>query len=345
MRLKSYIAPTISKAMDLVKKELGSDALIMQTLQEKDGTIRIVAAAEEKDDHLLSRLIQEQVENPHIKNKLRQRVEKCLSFHGMPEAVFYRMQQTLQQEIARKNITHHDDESVEKMLSAVLKKTQNFRPTLMKTSPLVLVGPPGVGKTVTIAKLAAMHLISGNNVRVITTDVIKSGAIDQLKKYTKMMNLETIVAHDAEDLASLVKSPYQGMTLVDTPGVNPFDESDIKRLARFVVSLRQPPTLVLSAGFDAREVEDIARPFFHLGASQLIATRLDLARRLGSIFAAIDSAQLTLCAVSQSPLISKELILASPEKLAKIMIDAQRSRQLLAFQKMSDSKKTAAGIF
>lgn len=80
------------------------------------------------------------------------------------------------------------------------------------------------------------------------------------------------------------------------------------------------PVLVLAAGGDAMEAADIAASFAAIGVGRLVVTRLDMARRLGSLLAAADAARLTFCDVSATPHIADGLSPINPVSLARLIM-------------------------
>lgn len=193
MRLKLYRAPAMAQAMALVRAELGEDALILATRRVDRGVE--VTAALEPDEPL-----------PMVAPPDPTRLA-ALDFHGVPVALH--------------------DSLLQGELAAALAKALPFGTLPLGQAPLLLVGPPGAGKTLTVARLATRLVMAGILPMVITADGKRAGAIAA---------------------AAMV--------------------------------------LVLPAGLDPAEAADQARTFAALGARLLVATRLDMARRLGGILAA-----------------------------------------------------------
>jgi Flagellar GTP-binding protein len=94
-------------------------------------------------------------------------------------------------------------------------------------SVLLLCGPPGAGKTLTVAKLATRLRIGGSAPAVIAADGRRAGAVDQLAAYTRLLGLNLVVAPDIPRLAkAIARRPTDAPTLVDMAGIDPF--CDIK---------------------------------------------------------------------------------------------------------------------
>jgi flagellar biosynthesis protein FlhF len=109
---------------------------------------------------------------------------------------------------------------------------------------------------------------------------------------------------------------HTGPTLIDTPGCNPFDEMQLKELSALSASAAGTLVLVLPAGLDPAESADIAKAFFSIGVRHLVATRLDLAHRLGGVLAAA-AAGLVLTEAGVGPGAADGLRPFTPEWLAE----------------------------
>lgn len=182
--------------------------------------------------------------------------------------------------------------------------------------PLLLVGPPGAGKTLTCAKLAARATMAGQTPLVVTADGARAGAVEQLAAFTRLLRLTLAVAAQPEVLAKSVQRREPGQpAFLDGFGCDPFDASQAERLHRLIEAAGATPVLVLPGGLDAEESADLARAFHLLGARHMIATRLDSARRLGGVLAAA-AAGLALTEPGIGPQVARGLHPLSAEWLA-----------------------------
>ncbi len=146
----------------------------------------------------------------------------------------------------------------------------------------LLVGPPGAGKTLTVARLATRMVLAGTAPMVITADRRRAGAAEQLAAFTRLLDLPLIVAGTPRLLTrALARGASGAPVLIDTPGTDPWADAAV--VTDLAAAAGARIVLVLPAGLDGREAEDIAATYAGLGASGLIATRLDVARRRGSV--------------------------------------------------------------
>jgi flagellar biosynthesis protein FlhF len=189
--------------------------------------------------------------------------------------------------------------------------------------PLLLCGPPGAGKTLTTAKLATRMVMAGTPPLVITTDGQRAGAVEQLAAFTRVLGVTLAVAPTQAMLAKALthRSPGQPV-LIDTAGCDPFSAEQARQLHQLVIQAGADMALVLPAGLDAAEAGDLARAFAALGARHLLPTRLDAARRLGSVLMAAKAGPLALTEAGIGPEVADGLEALTPEGLATRLLAA-----------------------
>ena len=253
MRLKFYRAPAMAQAMARVRAELGEDAIILATRRVGDG-IEVTAALEPED--LPSPLVSADPDRLAV-----------LDFHGVPAALHAALQQG--------------------ELETALAKAIPFGTLPLGESPLLLVGPPGAGKTLTVARLATRLVVAGVLPLVITADGRRAGATEQLAAFTRLLGISLIVACHPVTLGRALTHRHNAEpVMVDTSGCDAFDPTQMSELAALAATASAAMVLVLPAGLDPAEATDQARAYAAAGARLLVATRLDQTRRLGGILAA-----------------------------------------------------------
>jgi flagellar biosynthesis protein FlhF len=143
---------------------------------------------------------------------------------------------------------------------------------------IVLVGPTGVGKTTTLAKLAA-HLSMQENQRValVTTDTFRIAAASQLGTYADLMELPLEVAYSPDELRAAVdRQSDADYILVDSPGCAQRNDAQIRELAAFVETLPGATVLLtVAATVKLRDLIDIQDGFGVLPIGGLVLTKLD----------------------------------------------------------------------
>lgn len=323
MRLKIFTAATMSKAMEMVRDELGKDAIIVSTRRGPSGRgVRITAAVEQSQPQQRAAFPfslkegeggEEKDQEAFTSDQIVAFIDQTLKNHGTPGHIVDRLVNTV------KIFTAGDPRMA---LAAALDGLFRFAP-LFETKvkhPFIFVGPPGGGKTVSVAKLATNARMHNQPVNAVTTDIVRAGGVEQLAALTKILKLDLKVAATPEALLRKVEEvPAGELVLIDTAGTNPFNNSEMAELSGFIQAVSAEPILVLSAGGDAVESAEIAEAFSALGATRILITRLDLARRLGSLLAAADMGKLRFCNVSITPNIGEGLNQINPVALARLL--------------------------
>ena len=194
MRLKSYNAPTMAEAMRLVREELGEDAIIVSTQRSSDAQgVRITAALEEiGDDDDIQRALTGGDSTPFA-----DKVREALEYHGAPARLVDKLVCAAQTvEVGSPTMA----------CAAALEDQFDSAPLPERKSPrpFMLVGPPGSGKTITAAKLAARARLAGRPVGLITADTIRAGAVEQLTAFTGILEVELRQVRGADRLGLAV---------------------------------------------------------------------------------------------------------------------------------------------
>lgn len=318
MRLKSFQADTMQEAMALVREQLGDDAIIVAT-QDEEGTrgARVTAAIDKPDD--LDPF--DDADDDATQDALEQ-ITTALERHGTPRELTDRLVESA----SFLGVTNPVE-----ALAYALDEAFDFKPMPDKpgsTGPLMMIGPPGTGKTVACAKLAARVALSldsgGENdipVSIVAADPVRVGAVHQLEQYAERLGAKLYVAPEASALAAaLTQCRKSEMVLIDTPGTNPFNLEELARIVELAETMDLEPVMVLGAGRDAEEATEVAMAFRPVGPKRLLITGYDVARRLGSMLAAADACGLALSDVGRSPQIADGFEALSPAGLAKLLL-------------------------
>ncbi len=184
-----------------------------------------------------------------------------------------------------------------------------------------LVGPTGVGKTTTVAKIAARCALKhgAKNVALITTDCYRIGGQEQLRTYARILGVPVRVAKTHEDLAAALNDLLdRRFILIDTAGMN---QRDIKLAEKFSVLKQQSPKiknyLTISATTQASGLNDIINTFSHLDLSGCILTKTDETSSLGGAISALIRHKLPLAYICNGQQVPEDFSLARPNTLVK----------------------------
>ncbi|MGH6999953.1 MAG: hypothetical protein ACREEA_00385 [Stellaceae bacterium] len=169
-------------------------------------------------------------------------------------------------------------------LARALAQLYVFNPLGVSAGRFFFVGALGVGKTLTIAKLAAQAKTQGCAVRLVTCDSARRAGVDQLRHFATTLGIEIEIAANTAALDALAVRTG-AVTLIDSAGINPYNSSERAALEALATAARAESILVLAAGGDPADAVETAHVFRDLGCQRFIVTRLDIVRRLGSVMA------------------------------------------------------------
>jgi flagellar biosynthesis protein FlhF len=188
---------------------------------------------------------------------------------------------------------------------------------------VALVGPTGVGKTTTIAKLAANYrLREKRRVGLITVDTYRIAAVEQLRTYADIIDLPMYVASTPREMREAVQQ-LKGFDLVlmDTAGRSPQDEIKLQELRSFLGEAQADEVLlVLSSLSSASALRRTAEQFSAVGATGLILTKLDEAPGLGNLLPLLKASRLPLSYLTNGQNVPDDIEAAESKRLAKLIL-------------------------
>ncbi len=171
-----------------------------------------------------------------------------------------------------------ESEAFRELVRRTVRVSGTLQPQPGERRVVALVGPTGVGKTTTVAKLAARFALQEQiGVGLITVDTFRIGAVEQLKSYAKIMGVPLRVALDAAGFRSAVEEfTDRELVLVDTAGQSPRDEESLAELlGMFPEDVAVEVHLVLSVTTRGRDLERILGHYAPLRVGRLLITKLD----------------------------------------------------------------------
>ena len=309
--MKTFSADTMSEAMMLVREHFGENAIIVSTQTDEDGIgVRITAAI----DRVENEYEYEEDSHDEAYDDPIESIAEALLNNGVPPQISDEL-------ISAAEELSMDDPIL--ALAGALDRFFSFAPMPCGAAdkPILLVGMPGAGKTVTIAKLATRLVMQKQAVRVITTDTVRAGGFAQLEAFTKILGLDLISAGTPGELkAAVADAKGRGHILIDCPGGNPFNDNDIDRQARLIKAVDADIVLVMAGGADPAEAAEIAGIYRELGARHLLLTRIDMTRRFGSYLSAAAMTGLQITDVGVGPNVADGLRPMNPVTLAQFLL-------------------------
>jgi flagellar biosynthesis protein FlhF len=227
-------------------------------------------------------------------------------------------------------------EDLSEMVAQTLERlihTQDPMEVFDEGGIFTFIGPTGVGKTTTVAKIAARCVLrfGRNEVVLLTTDTYRIGAQEQLKVFAKILGLPVIAVRDSEDLtAKLSEASKKKVVLIDTAGVSQRDTlmlDQAQLLAKGEANRHR--ILVMSATTDLRTQEDIIQLHGHADSGHaiqsVVVTKTDEAALIGPVVDSLIRHSLPLLFISNGQRVPEDLSAPSAQYLAH---RALRPRQL-----------------
>ncbi len=189
---------------------------------------------------------------------------------------------------------------------------------------VALVGPTGVGKTTTIAKLAAnFRLREKRKVGLITVDTYRIAAVEQLRTYAEIIDLPMqVVSTPREMREAVARMAELDLVLMDTAGRSPRDEVKIHELKSFLSEARADEVhLVLGSGAASSTLQRTAERFSLVGVNRLILTKLDEATGLGNLLPLLRNCSQPLSYLTNGQNVPDDIEVANNQRLARLMLD------------------------
>ncbi len=192
-----------------------------------------------------------------------------------------------------------------------------------KNNVVAFVGPTGVGKTTTIAKLAAHFVLYKNKkVAMITADTFRVGAIEQLKHYGDLLEVPVHVVYRPEDVKEiLTELKDYDLLLVDTMGFSPNNRIQIKKVKNLLDILNPDDIyVVVSAATKNQDMVDILNNYKELQYKKIIVTKLDETKSYGIILNAINISGCKLSYLTTGQNVPDDIEVASGDKIADLIL-------------------------
>ncbi|WP_017185289.1 flagellar biosynthesis protein FlhF [Alkalibacillus haloalkaliphilus] len=375
MKVKKYTAPTMPEVMKKVRKELGNQAVILNTREKrskgflgflKKKNIEVVAAVDpnpiynkqttqtkgeislyqephtrtenttkskEYDSDLLEEIrdLKEQLtlkqETKTQYPKVIEEVNNYLQGQGVSQSVIDELIDPLLAEYYS-NGQQGDTTIYYELLQKQITTKMEAAATQSNSSAkrIFLFGPTGVGKTTTLAKLAADASINQNkDVALITLDTYRIAAVEQLKTYAKILNLPVEVAYNKEDFEQAKENfSHKDLIFVDTAGRN-FRNSEFIEQIDELIDFNDEDELycVLSLTSKEQDMIDIYNNFKELPINQVIFTKVDETNHYGPILNLWDRYKFKVRYITTGQDVPDDIEKASPNRIAQLIVGEQ----------------------
>ena len=187
----------------------------------------------------------------------------------------------------------------------------------------VFVGPTGVGKTTTVAKLAAQRVQRKEPVMLVTLDTRRVGALEQIQSYARAIGVTVYPAVSAGQLGDLLSRRKEGgLVLVDTPGRNHLDAAQIGELGELGrLGLPVQTHLVLASHIRPSDLDAMIDRFSAVPVDRLLFTKMDETRAYGGIFSAMKNGNKPISYLTNGPRVPDDIEVATPQRLAELVMN------------------------
>ena len=207
-------------------------------------------------------------------------------------------------------------------MAAMIAPAPDVKPRRRRTCVSALVGPTGVGKTTTVAKLAAINkLLHHRSVGLISADTYRIGAIEQLRTFAAIADIPLEVAYRPAEIAgALKKFQDRDIVFIDTVGRSPRSTKELAELARYIDAADPDDIhLVLSASTSMKSALEIIDRFRVVKPNRLLFSKLDEALTLGSLLGVASRDRIPVSYVTTGQTVPDDILCVDPARFAKLV--------------------------
>ncbi len=186
---------------------------------------------------------------------------------------------------------------------------------------VVLIGPTGVGKTTTLAKIAASFLSEGKSLAFVTADTYRLAAVEQLEKYADIMNLSLETVYSPREMEeAIAKHSDKDLVFVDTAGRSQYNKDQMEELESFLASCQPAEVhLLLSATTKREDLEEILEKFSSCPVDRLILTKSDESTCYGPFYSVVRNSPIPFSYITTGQIVPEDIEEASEESIARLL--------------------------
>ena len=372
MIVKKYVVTDIKEAFEKIRVELGKDAVILSTRKIKKGGflgigaktyIEVTAAASDKKEQqseekgqiyklqeILSKSKTNNPQNGEEISEIKKMMVELKSMISLQRTNEPQWVESFRKALKKQDI---DDEISDKLIEYSKMKYQEldfsnentrlilsemFLPFINTSVPdlkgrVLFAGPTGVGKTTTLAKLAAkLKLSEKKRVAVITLDTYRIAAVDQLKTYAMLLDVPIRVAYTPKEAKLEVEalSDYD-VILIDTAGrsqKNDLHMSEIKAMSEIVSP--DFTFLVIGMQYRSEDVKEVLTKFSMISPTHVILSKMDETSALGHFVNVPNFLKAPIAFITNGQRVPDDILEANNRELAVLL-----SREVLKYAKSS----------
>lgn len=352
MFVKKFVGRNQFEVLERIKRELGSEAVILHTAFVRPhgplrwfrpsrceivaGTgFRIVREAGGRDPRRAEaadpgeRAIRDELEQ--IKKILQAITERMIPTSGSAERLLEILTQYVSHSLARRLIEKMPPGEVG--AEGVRRALRNVLKTYVKTADgiefqrgrctrVAAIGPTGVGKTTTIAKLMSVYSYRGKRVAVLTNDNYRIAAVEQLRRICELVSVPFEVCATPDEVrAGVRKYSAYDLLLVDTAGRSQRNLPKVAELKEILAAVEPDEThLVLSMTTDTSTLAQVVDHFAVCNFNRLVLTKLDEAVKLGIVLDVLANVNIRVSFVTKGQQIPQDIEIADAERLVALIV-------------------------
>lgn len=308
-----------SSEMDMIRNDLAEMKYLIRDIRKEDPIRRELSQLREYLNNLMNVL---------------GNWEKNL-FPGPPSKIYYHLVANgVSRERAYRLVNTIDKidnfENTCKSLESTITSSIPVRNVRRRKGVIAFVGPTGVGKTTTLAKLAARYSMSEKlSIGLISADTYRIAAADQLKTYAKIMGVPIRVVSEKEEFQeALSRFSDKDIVMVDTPGKSRKDRGYIEKLRDFLsVGIAVETSLLLSLTASRENMLEAASRFDAVNYDNIIFTKVDEATGLGSMYDVIDQVGKPVSYLTVGQNVPNDIEDANPGRIARLIMHQSKTME------------------
>ncbi len=281
-------------------------------------------------DYLDQKAAREERENntpqPSKKGKKVEHMElyKHLTAKGVNDELSLDMCELIMRQLSGKEASEEHIRRLAKIsIKNMLGNPYQIPETNKKQSIFFFIGPTGVGKTTTIAKIATkLSFIEGRDLALITTDTFRIAAVEQLRVYGDILNLPISVVYKPLEFKEVLhKYKDKDIILVDTAGKSHLDEGMQEYISSYLECAPDSEKfLLISLTTSYKDIESIVKSYSFLDDYKLIFTKIDEASMPGNVLNIKQKTGRNTSFITNGQSVPDDIIVADPEEIAKIIL-------------------------
>ena len=298
---------------NVLKNNINSHEIIEKKKEVRNSNSDISSVHEEVNElkTLLNKIIKNTAKEEKQRDPLEYKLDKLDIDDEFHEDIIDRVKETLNDNLEEQEVLRNIFEK------SILESTQDL------SGRVVLVGPTGVGKTTTIAKLAGrLSLIEKKKVGLITVDTYRIGAIEQLKTYAEIMNIPFRVVITIKEMQEAIESMKNSdVILIDTTGRSSKNAMQISELRAFVQ--KADPnyiSMVISATTKNRDIKSILEGYSELDYDNVIITKLDETTVYGSLYNIAKRSNRPINFITTGQNVPNDIKIPTKEEIARFIL-------------------------